>query len=39
MRKLDSVLALQSAGKLQLSVSRVRLGASNEAEHVLPCKR
>ena len=37
MRKLDSVLVLQSAGKLQVSVSRVALGASNEAEHVLPC--
>jgi len=38
MRKLDSVLVLQSAGKLQMSISRVALGASNEAEHVLPCK-
>ena len=37
MRKLDSVLVLQSAGKFQMSVSRVALGASNEAEHVLPC--
>ena len=37
MRKLDSVLVLNSAGKFQMSVSRVALGASNEAEHVLPC--
>ncbi len=38
MRKLDSVLVLESKGKLQMSVSRIALGASNEAEHVLPCK-
>jgi beta-glucosidase len=36
--KLDSVLQLQTAGKLQLSVSRVALGALNEAEHTLTCK-
>ncbi|HEY0506148.1 MAG TPA: putative glycoside hydrolase, partial [Lysobacter sp.] len=39
MTKLESVLQLQTAGKLQLSISRVALGASNEAGHVLPCAR
>ena len=36
--KLDSVLQLQASNKLQLSISRVVLGALNEAEHTLPCK-
>lgn len=39
MTKLESVLHLETAGKLQLSVSRVALGASNEAAHVLDCAR
>ncbi|MEL1263319.1 exo 1,3/1,4-beta-D-glucan glucohydrolase [Pseudoxanthomonas putridarboris] len=37
--KLDSVLQLRTAGELQLSVSRVALGALNEAQHMLPCTR
>lgn len=36
-RKLESLLELRTAGKLELSISRVQLGALNEAEHVLPC--
>lgn len=39
MAKLESVLQLETAGKLQLTVSRVALGASNEAEHTVPCTR
>lgn len=39
MTKLESVLHLETAGKLQLSISRIALGASNEAQHVLPCAR
>jgi beta-glucosidase len=35
--KLESVLQLETTGKLQLSISRVRLGALNEAQHMLPC--
>ncbi|MEO6102488.1 MAG: glycoside hydrolase family 3 N-terminal domain-containing protein [Pseudoxanthomonas sp.] len=35
--KLDPVLQLQSAGKLQLSISRVALGALNETAHSVPC--
>ncbi|HEY5783106.1 MAG TPA: exo 1,3/1,4-beta-D-glucan glucohydrolase [Lysobacter sp.] len=38
-RKLDSVLQLETAGKLQLSISRVELGSLNEAQHTLPCSR
>jgi beta-glucosidase len=39
MRKLDSVLRLETSGKLQLSVSRLALGASNESQHTLDCAR
>ncbi len=39
MRKLDSVLRLESAGKLQLSMSRLALGASNESQNTLDCAR
>ena len=35
--KLESVLQLETSGKLKLSISRVELGALNEAEHTLPC--
>jgi beta-glucosidase len=37
--KLDSILQLRTAGRLQLSVARVALGAMNEAQHLLPCAR
>ncbi|MBS0226457.1 MAG: exo 1,3/1,4-beta-D-glucan glucohydrolase [Proteobacteria bacterium] len=37
MTRLDAVLQLQSVGQLQLSMSRVALGALNEAEHVVDC--
>ncbi|GAA5069119.1 glycoside hydrolase family 3 protein [Lysobacter panacisoli] len=37
--KLDAVLQLETAGKLQLSISRIALGASNEAKHVVACPR
>ncbi len=37
--KLESVLQLETSGKLKLSISRVELGALNEAEHTLPCAR
>lgn len=39
MAKLESVLTLETAGKLQLSISRVSLGASNEAKHILTCAK
>ncbi|QDH71239.1 glycoside hydrolase family 3 protein [Marilutibacter alkalisoli] len=39
MTKLDAVLELQTAGELRMSVSRVALGALNEAEHSLACAR
>jgi beta-glucosidase len=39
MSKLDEVLRLQSTGKLQLSISRIALGAQNEAARVVSCAR
>ena len=35
--KLDRVLSLESDGQLQLSLSKVALGALNEAANVLDC--
>ena len=35
--RLDRVFSLESDGKLQLSLSKVALGALNEATHVLDC--
>ncbi|MBU8976712.1 exo 1,3/1,4-beta-D-glucan glucohydrolase [Lysobacter sp. MMG2] len=37
LRKLDSVMTLESAGALQLSISRIELGALNEAQQTLDC--
>ena len=39
MAKLDEVLQLRAEGKLQLSVSRVALGALNEAAQTVDCAR
>ncbi|WP_368565354.1 exo 1,3/1,4-beta-D-glucan glucohydrolase [Pseudoxanthomonas sp. UTMC 1351] len=35
--KLDQLLRLETAGKTELSLSRVALGAMNEAQHVVKC--
>ena len=35
--KLDQLLRLETAGKAELSLSRVALGALNEAQHVVKC--
>jgi beta-glucosidase len=39
LSKLNQPMRLETAGALQLSLSRVTLGAINEAEHVLECPR
>ena len=39
MARLDAVLRLQASGKYRLSMSRVALGALNEAAHTVSCPR